>query len=77
MQQALESTAAALEGAHNTAVDVEVVEDCLAVFRTGGMVLVADNEERENEGDLIVAAELITEEQVCYPLTATTNLPAM
>ena len=36
--------------------DVEVVEDCLAVFR---MVLVADNEERENEGDLIVAAELI------------------
>ena len=74
MQQALESTAAALEGAHNTAADVEVVEDCLAVFR---MVLVADNEERENEGDLIVAAELITAEQVCYPLTATTVLPAM
>ena len=65
VQQALESTAAALKGAHNEAADVKAVEDCLAVFRTGGMVLVADDEERENEGDLIVAAELITEEQVC------------
>ncbi len=69
VQQALESTAAAATpGKHSEAADVKAVEDCLEVFRTGGMVLVADDEERENEGDLIVAAELITEKQVRTPI---------
>jgi 3,4-dihydroxy 2-butanone 4-phosphate synthase/GTP cyclohydrolase II len=62
VQQSLESTAATATGSE--AEDIRAVEACLEVFRTGGMVLVADDEERENEGDLIVAAELITEQQV-------------
>ncbi len=40
------------------------VEDCIAEFARGGAVIVTDDESRENEGDLIVAAEKITPESV-------------
>ncbi len=42
----------------------EAIED----FRQGKMVIVVDDEDRENEGDLIVAAEKITPEQVNFML---------
>ena len=38
----------------------EVIED----FRNGKIVIVVDDEDRENEGDFIVAAEKITPEIV-------------
>ena len=31
------------------------VQDCVAEFARGGIVIVADDENRENEGDMIVA----------------------
>lgn len=40
------------------------VSDALQWFKTGGLVLVADDENRENEVDMIMAAELATEEHV-------------
>ena len=40
------------------------VEDCIADFAAGKIVIVADDESRENEGDMIVAAEKITPESV-------------
>ena len=40
------------------------VEDCIADFAAGKIVIVADDESRENEGDMIVAAEKITPEAV-------------
>ena len=40
------------------------VEDCLADFKAGKIVIVADDENRENEGDMIVAGSLITPETV-------------
>ena len=40
----------------------------------GGMVLVADDEGRENEGDLIVAAELVTEQQVAFMVQHCTGI---
>ena len=40
------------------------VEDCIAEFAKGGIVIVADDENRENEGDMICAAEKITPEIV-------------
>ena len=43
---------------------VAAVETAITHFAGGGMVLVADDLDRENEGDLIVAAEKITREQV-------------
>ncbi|WP_323944892.1 3,4-dihydroxy-2-butanone-4-phosphate synthase [Aeromonas caviae] len=40
------------------------VEGALAALRAGQGVLVADDEDRENEGDLIFAAETMTNEQM-------------
>ena len=42
----------------------EVIED----FRNGKIVIVVDDEDRENEGDFIVAAEKITPEIVNFML---------
>jgi len=36
------------------------IEDAIAEFRAGRMVIVVDDADRENEGDLILAAEFIT-----------------
>ena len=43
---------------------VERVENALNAMRCGRGVLVADNENRENEGDLIFAAENLTQAQM-------------
>lgn len=40
------------------------IEDCLADFAAGKIVIVTDDENRENEGDMIVAGSLITPESV-------------
>ncbi len=42
------------------------VEDVIADIRAGKLVIVTDDEARENEGDLIGAAEKITPEQVAF-----------
>lgn len=44
------------------------IEEALEDFRQGKFVIVVDDEDRENEGDLIVAAEKITPEQVNFML---------
>ncbi|NDV19717.1 3,4-dihydroxy-2-butanone-4-phosphate synthase [Pseudodesulfovibrio sp. JC047] len=43
---------------------VQRVEKALAALRDGRGILVTDNEDRENEGDLIFAAETLTNEQM-------------
>ena len=42
------------------------VEDAIAAIRAGKMVIVVDDENRENEGDLTVAAEKITPEVINF-----------
>lgn len=49
-------------------IKLDSIEEALADFREGKMVIVVDDEDRENEGDLIVAAEKITPEQVNFML---------
>ena len=44
------------------------IEDAIADFREGKFVIVVDDEDRENEGDLIIAAEMITPEKVNFML---------
>lgn len=44
------------------------IEDALKDFKEGKFVIVVDDEDRENEGDLIMAAELITPEKVNFML---------
>lgn len=50
--------------AHNTHSPTERMTLALAALRSGRGVLVTDDEERENEGDLIFAAESLTPEQM-------------
>ncbi len=47
---------------------LDSIEEALHDFREGKMVIVVDDEDRENEGDLIVAAEKIAPEQVNFML---------
>ena len=52
----------------NDKIHLDSIEDAIEDFRQGKMVIVVDDEDRENEGDLIVAAEKITPEQVNFML---------
>ena len=45
------------------------VEDALDDVRAGRMVVVVDDEDRENEGDLVMAADMITPEAVNFMAT--------
>ena len=42
------------------------VEEAVAEIRAGRFVILVDDEDRENEGDLVVAAELVTPEAVNF-----------
>jgi 3,4-dihydroxy 2-butanone 4-phosphate synthase / GTP cyclohydrolase II len=42
------------------------IEEAIAAIRAGKMVIVADDEDRENEGDLTMAAEKITPEAINF-----------
>lgn len=45
------------------------IEEALEQIRNGGFVIVVDDEDRENEGDFIIAAEKITPEKVNFMLS--------
>ena len=47
---------------------LNTIEEALADFKEGKFVIVVDDEDRENEGDLICAAEKITPEMVNFML---------
>ena len=49
-------------------IQLDSIQEAIDDFRQGKMVIVVDDEDRENEGDLIVAAEKITPEQVNFML---------
>ena len=50
------------------------VEEALAAIAAGEFVLVVDDEDRENEGDLIIAAEKVTPEKVAFMVRHTSGL---
>ncbi len=47
---------------------INTIEEALEDFREGKFLIVADDEDRENEGDFIIAAEKITPEAVNFML---------
>lgn len=47
---------------------INTIEEALEDFREGKFVIVVDDEDRENEGDFIIAAEKITPEKVNFML---------
>lgn len=44
------------------------IEDAIADFKAGKFLIVVDDEDRENEGDLVIAAELATPEKINFML---------
>ena len=50
------------------------VAEILAELRAGGLVIVMDDEDRENEGDLIMAAEHATPEAVAFMIRHTSGI---
>lgn len=53
---------------------IQKVEKALSCFSEGRFVVVVDDADRENEGDLILAAEKITEEKMTFLLQHTSGL---
>ncbi len=45
---------------------LNTIEEALEDFRRGEMVIVVDDEDRENEGDFIIAAEKVTPEKINF-----------
>ncbi|MCK8491382.1 bifunctional 3,4-dihydroxy-2-butanone-4-phosphate synthase/GTP cyclohydrolase II [Spirosoma sp. RP8] len=74
------TTNESLDQPQSDAIRLDRIEDAIADIKAGKIVLVVDDEDRENEGDMICAAEMITPEMVnfmirearglmCAPLT--------
>ena len=53
----------------NTPVEIATAEEALEEIRAGKMVIVVDDEDRENEGDLVMAAEKVTPEAINFMIT--------
>lgn len=54
-------------------IELSTIAEAVAALREGKPVLVADNENRENEGDAILAAELATPEWISWIVNNTTG----
>jgi 3,4-dihydroxy 2-butanone 4-phosphate synthase/GTP cyclohydrolase II len=45
------------------------IDEVLAEIRTGRMIVIVDDEDRENEGDVMIAAEMVTAEAINFMAT--------
>ena len=50
----------------DTTAGFHTIDECLADVRAGRMIVLVDDEHRENEGDLVVAAEKVTPEAINF-----------
>ena len=57
-----------------TTPEFDSIEDVLTELRAGQLVIVTDDEDRENEGDLILAAEKATSEKVAFMVKHTSGV---
>src|SRR5579883_1314505 len=62
LTQVLPSLTATLE----KATPFDTIEDAIKDIRAGKMVIVLDDEDRENEGDLVMAAQMVTPEAINF-----------
>ncbi|OJJ02643.1 hypothetical protein ASPVEDRAFT_131846 [Aspergillus versicolor CBS 583.65] len=56
------------------ALQFDTIEDTIAAFKNGEFIIVLDSQDRENEGDLIIAAESITDAQMAFLVRYTSGL---
>jgi 3,4-dihydroxy 2-butanone 4-phosphate synthase/GTP cyclohydrolase II len=57
------------KGARHPAAPFARIEDAIAAFTRGEIIIVVDDEDRENEGDLTVAAEMVTPQTINFMAT--------
>src|SRR6516164_6164639 len=50
----------------DTTLGFNSIDECLAELRAGRMIVLVDDEHRENEGDLVIAAEKVTPEAINF-----------
>jgi 3,4-dihydroxy 2-butanone 4-phosphate synthase/GTP cyclohydrolase II len=50
-------------------IELNTIEEAIAAIRNGEIIIVVDDEDRENEGDFICAAECITPEMINFMAT--------
>ena len=50
----------------STSIKLNTIEEAIEDIRQGRIIIVVDDENRENEGDLIAAAEMVTPEMINY-----------
>lgn len=48
---------------------IQIMQQAINILQAGGMVVLVDDEHRENEGDLVMAAELTTPESINFMAT--------
>lgn len=71
-----------MENKIKTLIKLNTIEEAIEDIKAGKMIIVVDDEDRENEGDFIAAAEMVTPEMInfmaskgrgliCAPLTET------
>jgi 3,4-dihydroxy 2-butanone 4-phosphate synthase / GTP cyclohydrolase II len=53
---------------------LSTIEEAIAQLRNGGMVVVVDDEDRENEGDLVMPAQDVTPESMAFYLEYTSGV---
>ena len=58
----------------DTGVKFDSIEDAIEAIRRGEMVVVVDDDDRENEGDLIMAASKATPESVAFMIRHTSGI---
>ena len=58
-----------LAPAVETVSQLNTIEEAIADIRAGKIIIVVDDEDRENEGDFICAAELVTSEMINFMAT--------
>jgi 3,4-dihydroxy 2-butanone 4-phosphate synthase/GTP cyclohydrolase II len=54
------------KGARKSTSPIAPIEEALDAFRAGNIIIVVDDEDRENEGDLTIAAEKVTPEAINF-----------
>ena len=45
------------------------IKNIIKLFKDGEMIILVDDEDRENEGDLIISAEYLTAEHINFMIT--------
>ncbi len=58
-----------LSSPQTTAIQLNTIEEAIEDIRKGKIIIVVDDENRENEGDFIAAAEMVTPEMINFMAT--------